>query len=61
MSFSILISIVYGCVVEILQEYIFIHRSGDLRDAAAHALGALMGYLIYKKYNSKNGSAFVKK
>ena len=46
---AILISITYGALVEILQTYVFIHRSGDVRDAGANALGALIGYWIYKK------------
>ncbi len=49
---SLLISCVYGCVIEILQEYIFIHRSGDVRDAAADAIGALIGIWIFN-YKAK--------
>lgn len=47
--FSLLISICYGGLVEVLQSYVFIHRSGDIRDAAANAVGALIGVWIYKK------------
>lgn len=50
---ALLISISYGGIVEILQEYVFIHRSGDIRDAAANAIGALLGLWIYKRYFAK--------
>ena len=51
---AIIFSITYGCILEILQEYIFIHRSGDIRDAAANAVGAFIGLWIYRKYFHKN-------
>jgi glycopeptide antibiotics resistance protein len=47
---SITITILFGCVVEILQTFLFIHRSGDVRDAIANAIGAFAGWWIYKKY-----------
>ena len=46
---AFLISISYGGIVEILQNYVFIHRSGDIRDAVANAIGAFIGLWIYKK------------
>ncbi len=50
---ALLLSITYGCLVEILQQYVFIHRSGDIRDAIANSIGAVLGFLIYKKYFGK--------
>jgi glycopeptide antibiotics resistance protein len=54
-ALALLISISYGGIVELLQTYVFIHRSGDIRDAAANAIGALIGYWIYKKYSKRVG------
>ena len=50
---ALLISISYGSIVEILQTYVFVQRSGDVRDAAANALGAFIGLWFYKKNISK--------
>ena len=47
--YSLTLTILYGAFVEILQDYVFIHRSGDIRDAIANAIGALLGFWIYKK------------
>ncbi len=49
---ALLFSTGYGIVVEILQVYVFISRSGDVRDALANALGAIMGAWLYKRYFS---------
>jgi glycopeptide antibiotics resistance protein len=46
---SIVISIAYGCLVEILQDTLFIHRSGDYRDAIANSIGVFLGWWFYKK------------
>jgi len=51
--YALILSIAYGCLVEFLQSTIFIHRSGDIRDAIANALGALIGYWFYKRSFSK--------
>lgn len=48
-STSIIISIVFGCVVEVLQDHLFIQRSGDVRDAIANSLGAFTGWWFYRK------------
>ena len=47
---ALVISISYGGIVEILQDSVFIHRSGDIRDAIANAIGAIMGLWIYNRY-----------
>jgi VanZ family protein len=48
-TYALLISIGYGALIEILQATIFIHRSGDVRDALANAIGAVIGYWIFRK------------
>ncbi len=50
---GVLLSISYGALVEVLQSTIFIGRSGDVRDAIANAIGALLGLYIYKKFAKK--------
>lgn len=46
---AVLISIFYGVLVEVLQAKVFIHRSGDFRDAIANSIGAFLGLWIYLK------------
>ncbi len=46
---SLIITIAYGCLVEILQDQIFINRTGDVRDAIANAIGAFTGWYFYRK------------
>src|SRR5258706_6085937 len=46
--YAILISIIYGIVIELLQEYVFYGRSGEMNDAMADAVGALIGLWVYK-------------
>lgn len=47
--YSLTLTILYGALVEVLQDHVFIQRSGDIRDAIANAMGAFLGYWIYKK------------
>src|SRR5262245_17022183 len=46
-KYAVLITIFYGILVEVLQATVFIDRSGDVRDAAADALGAFCGLWIF--------------
>ena len=48
--FAVCLAIIYGALVEFLQYSVFINRSGDIRDALANAIGALIGWWIYKRY-----------
>jgi VanZ family protein len=48
--FSIVLSSAYGILVEILQYFVFINRSGDVRDAIANTIGAIIGWWIYKRF-----------
>jgi len=54
---AVIITILYGALTEILQYYIFIGRSGNLYDALADGIGALMGWwmfaMVFKKLESK--------
>jgi len=54
---SIVITILYGALTEILQYYVFIGRSGNIYDALADMIGAFIGWfvfvLIFKKLQSK--------
>ncbi|OFX23517.1 MAG: hypothetical protein A2033_16210 [Bacteroidetes bacterium GWA2_31_9] len=48
----LLISISYGILMEIMQEYVFIKRSNDLFDIIANSTGAvfsIFAFVIYKK------------
>lgn len=44
---AVTIGIFYGGIMEILQHYIFINRSGNWYDFVANAFGAILGVLFY--------------
>jgi VanZ family protein len=46
---ALIITISYGALTEILQTYVFIKRTGDVRDAMANALGAWMGWYFFSR------------
>jgi len=46
-TFSVVSSSIYGVFVELLQEYFFEDRYGDVYDAIADSLGAFMGLWFY--------------
>ncbi len=46
---ALLLSISYGILIEILQATVFIHRSGDVRDAIANSIGAFIGLWAFTK------------
>ena len=50
---SLLLTIFYGILIEILQATVFIHRSGDIRDAIANSIGAFVGLWIFGKMAKK--------
>lgn len=45
---AVLLSVGYGIGIELLQEYLFIGRTGDVRDAIADAIGAVAGWVCYR-------------
>jgi VanZ family protein len=44
---AVIFSIFYGVLIEVLQEYVFIDRSGEFFDALANSIGALIGLLCF--------------
>jgi len=44
---SVIISSIYGVVIELLQEFFFESRHGDVYDSIADALGAFLGLWFY--------------
>ena len=42
-AWAVLIGLIYGAVIELLQEYVFIGRTGDLKDVVANAIGSFAG------------------
>ena len=44
--FTVIISSGYGGVIEILQDYVFIGRYGDILDFTANCIGAVIGSLL---------------
>jgi len=51
---SILLSCFYGVLIEILQEYCFIGRHGDVYDSMADAVGAFIGLWFFNYWNKRN-------
>jgi len=52
-SVAVLSSIAYGIVIELLQEYFFSGRTGDVRDVIADAIGAFAGLWCYNYFLKK--------
>ena len=54
---AVIVTILYGFLTELLQRYVFVGRSGNLFDALADAIGALLGWWlfipVFKKLKSK--------
>jgi len=55
-TIAIFISSCYGILIEVLQEYVFIGRTGDKYDAMADALGAFIG-LWFLSYRNRREAA----
>jgi hypothetical protein len=45
--FSLLVAMMYGGMLEIMQRFVFIHRSADWLDFTANSSGALVAVLVY--------------
>ncbi len=45
---AVSLTVFYGVLTELLQYYVFVGRSGNIYDAIADALGALLGWLLFK-------------
>ncbi|CAN5628429.1 hypothetical protein BH11BAC1_BH11BAC1_27620 [soil metagenome] len=50
---SIVITSVYGVLIEILQEYCILGRNGDVFDSLADALGAILGLWVYNYWSKR--------
>jgi len=50
---AVLLTVAYGILIEILQEYIFIDRSGEVFDAIADAIGALLGMWVFNYFRKR--------
>lgn len=49
----VLVTTLYGGLLEILQYYVFTGRSGDVKDAIANGIGAILGGWIFRKMANK--------
>jgi VanZ family protein len=52
-SLWIAVAVAYGGMIELLQSFVFIQRSGDIRDAMANAVGAITGGYLFKWWRIK--------
>ena len=52
---ALILSIAYGIFIELFQEYVtIIHRTGQVFDAVADAIGAFIGLWIYNRTTKKS-------
>lgn len=49
----LILTISYGFILEILQSFLFIERSGDFYDLLANILGCIMAYFFFKFLTSR--------
>ena len=49
----ILSILIFSAIVEILQEFVFTERDGNIYDLAANAVGILIGYLLFQIFFQK--------
>ena len=52
----VVFSIVFGIIIEVLQYAITVNRHGDILDAFANSLGALVGLFLIKSTKYRGGS-----
>jgi glycopeptide antibiotics resistance protein len=52
-TYAVIFSIIYGIMIELMQEYIFIWRTGEVFDAIADAVGAFIGLWLYNYWNKR--------
>jgi VanZ family protein len=59
---SLFFSIIYGGIIELIQQYVLLLRTGDLYDFLSDIIGAIIGVIIFlliekvfiKKHTNKN-------
>ncbi len=49
LAYAFLISVIYGGLLEVMQDLVFEERSADVFDFIANSFGCLLGLLFYKK------------
>ena len=61
--FSIMLSILYGVIIEAVQVVYFEGRSGELLDIIANTFGACFGYVLFKIIygNTRISASLIKK
>lgn len=52
----VLFSIIYGMIIEVLQHVLTANRQGDLLDALANSIGAIVGMFLIRAHIYKSGS-----
>lgn len=56
--FSVIASVLYGGLLELMQTYCFTARSGDWFDFAANSVGSFAGVYVYNYFHSKQVKIF---
>jgi VanZ family protein len=51
--YFITVIILWGIIIEFLQEYFIAFRTGDIYDALANGVGAIIGFIGYKYFLKK--------
>ena len=51
--FSLTFCVLYGGVLELMQEAVFEERAADIYDFIANSFGAIVGVLLYRKLSQK--------
>jgi VanZ family protein len=49
-------TIIYGMIIEVLQYTLTVNRQGDIMDALANSMGAIVGLMLTKSLIYKGGS-----
>ncbi|MBT3208215.1 MAG: VanZ family protein [Bacteroidetes bacterium] len=50
LTYALIFAVSYGAILEILQEFVFVHRSGSFADAIANSVGAIVGVIFYRRF-----------
>jgi VanZ family protein len=49
----ILFCIIYGIIIEVLQDTLTLYRTGDFKDVLANTLGIILGLLVFNQFLKK--------
>ena len=50
---TLLLSVLYGAITELMQKYVFINRFGSIYDFIADAIGCVLGAIVFFLYFKK--------